>query len=595
MMRKNLKKGLAVLTAAAMCASMAACGNTGSGKQEASDTTKSAESTASSEADKTSEETGSKESEKAEESTKDLYGFDEPVTVKVGIAESADYGYRDGESAENNVWVDLYKTHNINQEIIYQVDSSQGGTKLANAIASGNYPDIILAEGTDYFNYAKTGVIADITDVFEEYASDELKEYLASDDGVGLNSAKVDGRLYGLPLLGNSYDSVMIMFVRQDWLDNLGLSMPTTMEELHQVAKAFTEQDPDGNGKNDTYGLGLNGKDVFAYNSGIQAFLEGFGAIPGYWGNNFTFVEKDGTVEWGGADAEAMKAGLSLLNEMYQDGSIAKDFGVMDNDRISEEFSASKCGIIFAPMWGAMGASGNTIKENPKAHIVAAKIPDGMGSGSSNPWFTSSTSSYYTVSSKCEHPELLIKLMNISVDILCNTESDEVFATYKADSEWKLSLTRTLAPLKNLDNFYKESKALETGDISELDAEQRSDYNNMKAYVDEMAKENPDTSSDAVQGGIGLYSVFGDPNGGYSAIAKIKEDGKLNVSAYNTIPTDTMLAKYPTLNKLAMETIVKIITGDASVDSYDDFLSNWKKLGGDEVTKEAQQWYDANK
>ena len=81
MMRKNLKKGLAVLTAAAMCASMAACGNTGSGKQEASDTTKSAESTASSEADKTSEETGSKESEKAEESTKDLYGFETNAIV----------------------------------------------------------------------------------------------------------------------------------------------------------------------------------------------------------------------------------------------------------------------------------------------------------------------------------------------------------------------------------------------------------------------------------------------------------------------------------------------------------------------------------
>lgn len=64
--------------------------------------------------------------------------------------------------------------------------------------------------------------------------------------------------------------------------------------------------------------------------------------------------------------------------------------------------------------------------------------------------------------------------MNISVDILCNTESDEEFATYIADSEWKLSLTRTMKPLKNLDNFYKESKALETGDISELDAEQKS-------------------------------------------------------------------------------------------------------------------------
>lgn len=40
----------------------------------------------------------------------------------------------------------------------------------------------------------------------------------------------------------------MMMFIRQDWLDNLNLEIPTTMEELKAVAKAFTEQDPDGNG-----------------------------------------------------------------------------------------------------------------------------------------------------------------------------------------------------------------------------------------------------------------------------------------------------------------------------------------------------------
>jgi putative aldouronate transport system substrate-binding protein len=580
MKKKYFRNFTALGLAVIMTLSLAACGGKKPDSQGAKHTTTNV-------TDSNSEDSTTSE--------KDLYGFKEPVTIKIGIADSADFKYRDGESAEKNPWVDLYESNNIKQEIIYQVDSSQAGIKLANSIASGNYPDIILAEGTDYINYAKTGVTADITKVFEEYASDQLKEYLNADGGVAFEAAKVEGKLYGIPLLGNSYDSVMIMFVRQDWLDTVGMKMPTTMDELHQVAKAFTDKDPDGNGKNDTYGLALNGKDVFAYNSGVQAFLEGFGAAPGYWGNNFTFVEKDGKVVWGGMFAEEMKAGLTLLKEMYDDGSIAKDYGVMDNDRITQEFSAGKCGIIFAPMWGAMGASASTIKSDIKAHIVASQIPDGMGEGSSKPWFTSSTSSFYTVSNKCSNPEVLIKLLNLSVKILCNTESDEEFATYIADSEWKCSLTKTMKPLKNFDNYIKESKALESGELSILDPEQKNDYNKMKAFLDTMKTDNPNVEDETVQSGIGLYSVFGDPQGGYAALVDIKTKDNLNVSAYNTIPTDTMSSKYPTLNKLTMETIIKIISGNASVDSYDKFLEDWSKLGGQEVTAQAQTWVDANK
>lgn len=54
-----------------------------------------------------------------------------------------------------------------------------------------------------------------------------------------------------------------------------------------------------------------------------------------------------------------------------------------------------------------------------------------------------------------------------------------------------------------------------------------------------------------------------------------------------------MSSKFSTLDKLALETIVKIISGD-SVDSYDTFLQSWEALGGTEVTREAQEWYDQN-
>ena len=65
-------------------------------------------------------------------------------------------------------------------------------------------------------------------------------------------------------------------------------------------------------------------------------------------------------------------------------------------------------------------------------------------------------------------------------------------------------------------------------------------------------------------------------------------------SAYNSLPTDAMAENGETLKKLTVETIVKIITG-APVDSYDQFLSTWYALGGEEIIADAQAWADANK
>src|SRR5690606_33664828 len=64
---------------------------------------------------------------------------------------------------------------------------------------------------------------------------------------------KVDGKIYGIPSWAPTEGSSFI--IRKDWLDNLGLKVPTSYEELKKVAIAFTKDDPDKNGKQDTYGL----------------------------------------------------------------------------------------------------------------------------------------------------------------------------------------------------------------------------------------------------------------------------------------------------------------------------------------------------
>ena len=62
---------------------------------------------------------------------------------------------------------------------------------------------------------------------------------------------------YGLPQLSAADGTCDLLWIRTDWLDNLGLKAPTTMDELLEVARAFRYDDPDGNGQDDTWGIGF--------------------------------------------------------------------------------------------------------------------------------------------------------------------------------------------------------------------------------------------------------------------------------------------------------------------------------------------------
>lgn len=67
---------------------------------------------------------------------------------------------------------------------------------------------------------------------------------------------KVNGKRYRIGKMANVLPNHTIV-IRKDWLDNLGLSIPETPEELLEICRAFTEDDPDGNGKDDTWGISM--------------------------------------------------------------------------------------------------------------------------------------------------------------------------------------------------------------------------------------------------------------------------------------------------------------------------------------------------
>lgn len=541
---------------------------------------------------------GTASADNAAEDT-DPFGYASPVTIKVGYsAWGSDFGFAEGQDSSNNDWVELYKEHNIVPEILYEVDPSQAKTKLSAAIMSGDYPDLIEADAADYVNYAKTGVIADITEAYEKYATDELKQYLMADEGLSLQSCYIDGKLYGLPKMNSPYDFAPVMFIRQDWLDKLNLEKPQNMEELKKVAIAFTNDDPDGNGKNDTYGLALDGVNILNGSFGdVHPIFQCFGAYPGK--ESLTFLDDgNGNVIWGGEKSEEMKNALTFLNDLYNEGAVTKDFITMDDNTINEEIGSGRCGIWFGPMWVAMGGAGTLLKDFPEARITSAPLPDGTGKGENKTFLPNSFTTAFCLSSKCENPELLVKIMNLSVQKLCHPANNEEFEIYygsEGHSGWKTALTWTLEPLKNYDNWKKDTEALATGDTSKLNAEQSSDYANMRAYLDAIEAGVIDPEDGKVTGGAGLYTVFGGADGSYAALDYLMQNDGYITACYQGMTTENMAKVSPTLKKMFVETCVKIITGQQDVDSYDEFLENWRANGGTDVVKEAQEWYDSNK
>ncbi len=118
-------------------------------------------------------------------------------------------------------------------------------------VASGDYPDF-MAQGTDVDleRWAGEGILADITEMRKEYPN--LMKNI-SEMQWGDARALSTGKIHAVPR-PNSYDRWGYM-INQEWLDNLGLKAPSTVDEFLNVVRAFTKDDPNRSGRDDTYGV----------------------------------------------------------------------------------------------------------------------------------------------------------------------------------------------------------------------------------------------------------------------------------------------------------------------------------------------------
>jgi ABC-type sugar transport system, periplasmic component len=465
-------------------------------------------------------------------------------------------------SPTNNPWVKAWKEElGINMEYMF-ISNGDYETKLNLLITSGDIPDIFGVKASLFNQLVEDGKLADLTDVYEKYASDRTKELFNQDSGLMAKNTFIDGKRYGMVQPADYADNICMIAIRNDWLKKVNMEAPKNMDDLWKIAQAFKDAKLGGD---KTIGVSAIGN-LFQNTSPIRELFNGYRAYQGIW------LEKNGKLEYSSIQPE-MRNALGKLAEQYKKGLIDPEFGTKNMDKMCEDILANRSGIMLNDFTAPFRTI-NGIKAGQDWGYYPMVSEDG---GIVKSQQSAAFSSCVVVSKNCKNPEAIMKLFNLTP-----VKADEDFSSYCDKGIGNYAYPFTLvANAKNVEIYRKYKQFIETGTMPDGDGD-------FKASVQSCESYRKDKNMD----GYVLWSIFS-PEGTEKWIDQAQKNDGYIVNAYTGAPTDTMNTTQSVLDTMESEAMIQIIMGKKPVDYFDEFVANWEKAGGDTITAEVNKWYQA--
>lgn len=426
------------------------------------------------------------------------------------------------------------------------VPSSGYGEKVTAAMGSGEYPMamLITEKSSSVIQNSRAGNFWELTERYKEYPN------LSQQNATVLNNISIDGKVYGIyraRTLGRNG-----MSIRQDWLDKLGLKQPETIDEFYNVLKAFKEQDPDGNGQNDTFGIIMTTAPSTFDNLAIW-----FGA-PNKWGVD----ESTGELVPAHLTDEYFEA-VKFVKKLYDEKLVNQDFATYDGAKWDEQFLSGNAGVIIDVADRARRLASNIANINPDAEVGVLGYVKADANAEPRTLPTSGYAGYYVfpkqalpseedldfvlnVFDKCNDEEA-VNLMNYGIKDRHYTVGSDGYVTVTDDA----SLTKEFADLNQFATSfipnvgYKKAYATKTAEDVDI------------VYLD---NEN---------------YVVGNPA--------------------EPLVSDTYSRKGPQLDSIISSANTKFMVGQLDEAGYQAELERWKQQGGNDYIKEINEAYKAIK
>ena len=434
-----------------------------------------------------------------------------------------------------------------------------------NLFASGETPDLIYhMDPANLFVDVDQGFIAELPyETLKMYAPN-LTNYITENMSTAWLYTRYDGANWGLPNWANYHMAGGNSVWRKDWLDKFGLEVPETIDEMHDAFVKFAKEDPDGNGKDDTYGITvMNG----AYHGYFSEIFGAYGVLP------FEWQEVDGEIVYGGTREETKEA-LKTLAAWYKEGLIHPDF-ITGGNSADNYFTSGAVGYRYFNMGKAYedGSAPTSTEYRLKANVPGAEIAYGF-----LPKGPNGDHGHFAWSMACNgigfgngegYEKKVPRMLKMFEGLFNDVELWEKVALGEEGVTWERD-----PGSKGIVGYKFIGEAADTVAQRELGLAPNgygypafftafgTDYDTYYENLSDSYKE--------------WYSVYGDPSSDIAS-AFFKSDIVPSASNYLTPIRDQQL-----------KLIAQIIVGEKSVDDYDSFIEFFYNNGGQTMLDETK-------
>lgn len=410
--------------------------------------------------------------------------------------------------------------------------------KVNLTMSSGNLPDVVHIFKPLWFDhYLQQDALLPLDDWLDKYGTD-LKRKIPQE---AWDRVRFNGKIYAIPSL-NEVPGIELMYVRKDWLDKVGRKAPVTLDEYYDVIKAFTLEDPDGNGKNDTYGLTL-GENLIR----SAPFFGAFGTQLDSW------ILKDGRLQYGSVMPETKEA-LAFLAKLYKEKLLDPEFVLNRNTSLVQKIENGQVGLYSATWYDTRGPIASNKAKFPQAEWMPLDYPTGPR-GQKGVYDKDLIRGYNVIPRGASNPEGAVRYLEFLA-------SDEGYKTLKLGFENQIW---SMQNGKMVTDFAQHDKHLYRGI-----------YQSMVDVLDpELNKQRLDSLGD-----FHLYENL-----------KIIEQNLIKNEFYGS-PTPAMGRLSGQLPNL-QEAFARIIMGVEPLAAFDRYVEEWKANGGALITEEVNAWYKA--
>jgi putative aldouronate transport system substrate-binding protein len=457
----------------------------------------------------------------------------------------------------------------------------EADTKWATDMAANDLAELMtMVSGPTLEQMVEVDALEDITDIWEATASDLNKWYHGYPDHPGWSYAKnAAGRLVGIPYC-MGYPSVngSVMWIRQDWLDQLGLKAPETLDELEATGKAFIEAGLARMGLAAGYDLAPGF--YWSWLGASDAVWGAYGVIPGYWS------ELDGKLVHGSVHP-GVKEPLALMNRWYQEGFLPTEFATLDSNNISEPVAAGEAGIIFGEFWLNEWPLNDVKAVDANAVWKFYRIPAGPGGqrGTGNGYNAGGISAFR----KGTDPKKIqaaIEHQNWFFERLKNRVANNDYMAFEGyDYEW-------------------DGDKIVAGKFNTMDAAVGAEGNQVTmhtrdypsaAILEEIRAAKPDPATyNAYEQYLFSNEINVQSMDAIAMLTKTRaEDGIW--SAFYGRPSADFVAAQEVVRPLELEAYTQFITGQRPLEEFDAFVADWYAQGGQAMTDEVNKWYESMK